>query len=323
MNRGAFLWALIVLLSAVPGAAFAGGDVYQKLERMGAAMSHMTYQGTFVYVSGDNVESMRVTHVVDEHGIRERIISVSGSQGELVRDSDGVRWTSGAEGTVMADTASNRGFFPDLPLGDALRESDAYELKMGGKLKIAGHVGQKLSIVPVDQYRYGYNLWQEIQSGMLLRWELTDSNGKVLSKLIFTELKMGSEVDAEELGVASSKGSMMPGIAADEPGRHTIQLLPKWQPEKIPVGFRLASHRFQKTGKLSSLEHLVYSDGIAAVSIYVETGQDKPELDSGLSKMGATHFFTRVEGSENITVLGDVPAVTVELIGESLRLSRP
>ena len=323
MSRVAFFLVLTLLLSAGPGASFAGGDVYQRLERMGAAMSHMTYQGTFVYVSGETVESMRVTHIVDEHGIRERMVSVSGSQGELVRDSDGVRWTSGEEGTVMADTASNRGFFPDLPLGDALRESEAYKLEIGGKLKIAGLVGQKLSIVPVDEYRYGYNLWQEIQSGMLLRWELTDSNGKILSKLIFTELKMGSEVDAQELLGSSSKGSMMPGSAEDELGRHTIQLLPKWQPKDIPVGFRLASHRFQKTGKLSSLEHLVYSDGIAAVSIYVETGQDKPELESGLSQMGSTHFFTRVEGNENITVLGDVPAVTVELIGESLRLSRP
>jgi sigma-E factor negative regulatory protein RseB len=146
MKRGAFLLALSLCLSAVPEIIRAGDDGYRWLERMGAAMNQMNYQGTFVYMQGDNVESMRITHVVDSQGVHERMVSVSGSPDEVVRDADGVRWISGENRTVMADTSARQGFFPQLPLGDSLRESESYELKLGGSKRIAGHNGSRLSI---------------------------------------------------------------------------------------------------------------------------------------------------------------------------------
>ena len=53
------------------------------LERMSTAMSQMDYQGTFVYVQGDDVVTMRITHVADDEGVRERLVSMSGAAREV------------------------------------------------------------------------------------------------------------------------------------------------------------------------------------------------------------------------------------------------
>jgi sigma-E factor negative regulatory protein RseB len=302
-------------LITVPVVARADDEVFQWLDRMDAAMSQMNYQGTFVYVRDDNVESMRITHVVDVQGLHERLVSVSGTPREIIRDAQGVRWTSGEDRTVLANFGTNRTLFPELPLEDSQHAALSYKFRLANEYRIAGHSGRRVDIVPKDKYRYGYSLWLEIQSNLLLRWELTDSRGQTLAKLIFTELKMGSEVDDGELRarLVTKPVDATPPVTAP-----TSNPPVPWKPSKMPPGFRLTSHRLQSAQQGDAYEHLVYSDGIAVVSVYIEAAEPNADLDMGLSKMGTTHVFTREVDGELITVLGDVPALTVKLLGESM-----
>ena len=318
MNRRACMLVLSLGLSYISGAAVAAEDAFQWLDRMSAAMSQMNYQGTFVYVRGDDVETVRITHVVDEHGSRERLVSVSGMPREVVRDAEGVRWISGDERTVMADSAANRPFFPELPLGNPSRATDSYQFRLDEVQRIAGHSGRRLDIVPKDEYRYGYRLWLETQSGLLLKWELTGLEGETLAKLMFTELKMGSEVDAAELLSTSRVADTDRKTARLSSEQQAAGKPLIWQADKLPPGFRLASHRQQPVKQGVVFEHLIYSDGIAAVSVYVESADDSAPLQLGLSKLGTTHLFSRELDGKVITALGDVPAVTVKLIGASV-----
>lgn len=306
-------------LISVAVVARADDEVFQWLERMGAAMSQMDYQGTFVYVRDDNVESMRITHVVDAQGLHERLVSVSGTPREIIRDAQGVRWTSGEDRTVLANFGATRSLFPELPMEDSQHAALSYQFHLADEYRIAGHSGRRVDIVPKDEYRYGYSLWLESQSNLLLQWELTDSRGQTLAKLMFTELKMGSEVDAGELRApaVSQAADATPPISG-----HGTDPPAQWGPAKIPPGFRLTSRRLQSSRQGDAYEHLVYSDGIAAVSVYIEAAQANADTNMGLSKMGTTHVFTRAVDGELITVLGDVPAVTVKLFGESM-LSPP
>jgi sigma-E factor negative regulatory protein RseB len=307
-------------LAVLPAIAFSADDVLQWLERMSAAMSQMNYQGTFVYVQGDEVETVRITHVVDANGSRERLVSVSGAPREVVRDAEGVRWISGDEGTVLANSASNRTFFPELPLGNPEQASESYRFELEDSQRIAGHSGQRLEIIPRDQFRYGYRLWLETRSGLPLQWELTGTHGETLAKLMFTELKMGSEVDPAELhsaGRAESPEERKSDLVAEEKTSGSDSL---WQAAELPPGFRLASRRQQPVEHGKAFEHLVYSDGIAAVSVYVESADDEgSQVEMGLSKLGTTHAFSHEVDGQIITALGDVPAATVKLIGASVK----
>lgn len=318
MNCRPILIALTLYLGALPGLASAGEGPHQWLERMSAAMSQMNYQGTFVYVRGEDVETVRITHMVDENGAQERLVSVSGSPREVVRDAEGVRWIAGEEPVVLANAAANRAFLPELPLGDTAQAGDYYEFRMEGQRRIAGHAARRLDITPRDQFRYGYRFWLEPQSGLLLKWELTGTDGETLAKLMFTELKMGAEVNPGELRSKVRAKNAAPQDSTASPDQPISTGRPAWQAKKLPPGFQLASHRQQLVTVGRFFEHLVYSDGIAVVSVYIEPADENPELSLGLSKMGTTNAYSHRLDSEIITALGDVPAVTVQLIGDSM-----
>jgi len=313
---------LVAFCLALTGLAWAGSAENPRdwLERMSTAMSQMSFQGTFVYVQGDEVVTMRITHVSDQQGVRERLVSVSGAPREVLRDSSGVRWVLGDDQSVLEDSAFNRTFFPDLPIDQQGGMDRSYVLKFGGKERIAGQMARNLKVLPRDNYRYGYSLWLEQHSGLLLKWELIDSNRKSLAKLMFTDIRLGSEVDPDELKPSSQLRKFKTVESELPSGRTGSQDSLRWQPSRLPPGFSMTAHRLFGRESEGIYEHLVYSDGLAAVSVYVESRDENQAKSPGVSrsKLGTTHTFSRVDDDVTITVVGDVPAVTVEFIGNAV-----
>lgn len=300
-----------------------GGDPSEWLERMSTAMSQMDYQGTFVYVQGDEVVTMRITHVADDAGVRERLVSMSGAPREILRDSSGVRWVLGDDHSVLSDQAFKRSFFPQLPMDHQGQTERCYMLKLGGTGRIAGQTVRSLSVLPRDDYRYGYTLWLEEHSALLLKWELIDRDRKPLAKLMFTDFRMGAEVDSGEL-VPSSQLKKFRTVESSLPaGRGRSAAAPRWQPSSLPPGFELMDHRLFGRQDQGIFEHLVYSDGLAAVSVYVESSDGEVGQNTGLSRMGTTHAFSREADGVLITVIGDVPEVTVRRIGDAVAAVSP
>lgn len=309
------------------GGAFAAdpGDPRDWLERMSTALSQMSYQGTFVYVQGEDVVTMRITHVSDDQGIRERLVSVSGTHREIIRDSDGVRWVMGDEHSVMQDQGFKRSIFPRLPLDNQGLAGRSYDLELGDRGRVAGRGVRVIEVLPRDEYRYGYSLWLEEDSAMLLKWVLVDSDRQPLAKLMFTDIKMGAQVDSSELDNSrppvdyrTVESRLPTGLDAGE-GAGT----PRWEPSRLPPGFELTAHRLARSAEGSLFEHLVYSDGLAAVSVYVETDGVGAGQAAGLSRVGTTHAFSRSGDGVLITVVGDVPGVTVRMIADAVAPAAP
>ena len=170
--------ALLLLISvSISTIAVAGdsGQAREWLERMTAAMSQMSYQGTFVYVRDGAVETMRITHVTDDSGVRERLYSVSGPHREVIRDRKGVRCVLRDSAAVVEDQFIASSYFPELPLSIIDSESAGYRLETGGEARIAGHPARRVTISPEDSFRYGYDFWLEEHTGLLLKWELFDA----------------------------------------------------------------------------------------------------------------------------------------------------
>lgn len=310
--------------SALAGGTHGRGEPREWLERMTAAMSQMTYQGTFVYVQGDEVVTMRITHVADDGGVRERLVAMSGAPREVLRDSNGVRWVLGDGHSVLQDQAFSRSFFPQLPLDQQGQTARSYKLKLGKTGRIAGQPVRNLEVIPHDNYRYGYSLWLEQHSALLLKWQLLDSEGKPLAQLMFTDIRMGSEVDPDELKSRSPLQQFKTVESRLPAGRSFLREPPRWRPTRLPPGFELTDHRLYRppgdeARDVSIYEHLVYSDGLAAVSVYVESGDDDTtKREGGLRRLGTTHTFCRTLDGALITVVGDVPEATVRLIGDTM-----
>lgn len=327
MKKACTIGALTTLglLAAQLVMAGPGNDARAWLERMSTAMSQMNYQGTFVYMQGDAMETMRITHVSDEDGVHERLVSQSGTPREILRDSSGVRWVGGDDTSVLEDRSIRRSFFPELPLSGNEKGGESYTFKFGGETRIAGHSSRNIKVMPRDHYRYGYSLWLEEHSGLLLKWELIDSKRHTLAKLMFTDLKLGSEVDRGELkpsGRMQRSRTVESALPAANAG---ISGQPHWRPSRVPPGFTMTSHRYveavDEAG--SKYEHLVYSDGLAAVSVYVESLGEVPGHPEITQQHGTTHAYMGTSGNMMVTVVGNVPAATVEMIGKSVELNSP
>ena len=314
--------AVAIFLAGFSMAGQAANDPEWWLERMGTAMSQMSYQGTFIYISDGRMETMRITHVVDEHGTRERLSSLSGPQREVVRDESGVKWSSAEEGSVVADPVVSWPMFLDQSKRGLPGNSNYYQLKLRGRQRVAELSSQRVDIIANDSYRYGYSLWLETESGLLLKWQLTGQDGETLAKLEFTDLKIGSEVDRSELKYhkpgKEQVSSGLPVGAAKSLSEST-----PWQPGWLPDGFRVTANRAPSRQTDNRFQHLVYSDGIASVSLYVEPLENSAGVGLGLSRLGTSHVYGRKTDEVFVTVVGDVPAVTVEKIAQSVNFAKP
>jgi len=315
--------ALLLLISiSISGVAVAGDSLQARewLERMSAAMSQMSYQGTFVYVRDGAVETMRITHVTDETGVRERLYSVSGPHREVIRDRTGVRCVLQDSGSVVEDQIVASSYFPELPLSIIDGETNGYRLETGGEARIAGHTARRVTISPEDTYRYGYDFWLEEQTGLLLKWVLFDAGHKPIAKLMFTDFSMGSAVNLSELESESSPEDFVEMKIFSLQKTVVTRSSPRWKPAKLPPGFQLASHS-HKSGTDGVYEHMVYSDGLAAVSVYVEQHGIESAIEPGVSRLGTTNAYSRKQGTLQITVIGEVPAITVKSIANEMALS--
>ena len=317
---GRFLLFLVSI--SISTAAFAGDSQQARdwLERMTAAMSQMSYQGTFVYVRDGVVETMRITHVTDETGVRERMYSVSGPHREVIRDRKGVRCVLQDAASVVEDQVVASSYFPELPLSIIDGDTSGYLLETGGEARIAGHTARRVTISPEDSFRYGYDFWLEEQTGLLLKWELFDTNHKPLAKLMFTDIAMGSSVNLDELESDAHAEDFVEMKTFGLQNTVVTGSSPRWQPAKLPPGFQLASHS-HKAGADGVYEHMVYSDGLAAVSVYVEQQGIETEVKPGISQLGTNNAYTRKQGTLQITVIGEVPAITVKTIANEMALS--
>lgn len=319
------------LLTSAPAAADQYDRAAELLERMAAAMRDLSYQGTFVYVRGEDVDTMRITHVRDGNGVRERMYAVSGPQREIVRDQWGVSYLLGDK-PERQDPPASGSVFPEFPV-DALKQAQSrYLFRVGARTaRIAGHRSKSITILPRDRFRYGYELCLEERTGLLLRWVLYDADRLPLAKLMFTELVTGDRVDLSELESAAVGGDRLAfaSVESNPPAPSAWRPVPAGVPESganlsdfgelqgLPPGFRLAGHARDDGRAGTGFEHLVYSDGLATVSVYIEPSDTARPIAQGLSRMGTTNAWSLIADTFQVTAIGEVPPITVQRIGNA------
>jgi sigma-E factor negative regulatory protein RseB len=290
------------------------------LDRMTSAMEQIDYQGTFVYVQEGNIDSMRITHVFDGQGSSERLYSITGPHREIIRSNGELKCVFTEDQSVVIDKQMSQQVFPAIPV-DLLTSPDArYSMQLGGQERVAGHTAQVIEIKPLDKFRYGYSLWLEVNSGVLLKSVLRDSNQLALAKLMFTEIRFGDDVDHAELQPGAADEEYV-NIAAPVPYGQpaSVSEQPQWHPAQLPPGFRLSSHNHENRDNGQVYEHLVYSDGLASVSVYIESLSEEQGAMTGLSRIGALNAYARQRNDLQITAIGEVPELTVKTIAETIQ----
>ena len=314
-------WLSLVLAKLIwiasVGVAQAGEDPAQWLVRMTDSARSTNYSGMVVYRSGEMMETMRLIHRFQDGEVRERIFSMTGEQREILRKDDEVTCIIPREKKVTIDRLGGKGLFPQLPKGTVQELKRNYEFQDMGVTRVAGRDCQGIRIQPKDSYRYGYQIWLDRDTAVPVKMTLVDHDGKMLEQVLFTQIDFPERIDDQQL---------LPELDHKGYELFTHSLTPietggqsQWGFDALPSGFAVAMRdvRMLPEGE-GSIEHLLLSDGLSSVSVYSTRLKPDDHGHTGLLKMGAVHTYARELGGHQITVVGEVPAVTVEMIGEAL-----
>ncbi len=287
------------------------------LEKMSYAAHALNYEGVFVYIHDRQMTTMRITHRMDADGEHEQLVSLNGVGRGVVRSNSRVTHILPDDNALAMSEGQPRPPFSGLddmePVISELGKH--YDFSLKGQERVAGQLGQMLLIEPKDQYRYGYNLWLHNDTGLLLKADLLSEQGAPLEQMMFTELKVHDILPQDE------HENLAESSAAHEENKPAVAHLPsasRWRVTKMPAGFRLGEytqHRMPHNKR--PVEHLVLTDGLASVSVFIEEF-DELEKFEGLSRRGAVNAYGRVVDGHQITVVGEAPAATVELVGLSV-----
>jgi len=315
--KSSFKIAVLAVFSILAPLVHAS-EANRLLSRMEQAARTLDYEGIFVYQRGEQLDTMRIAHQVRNGIVRERLLALNGAPREIIRTDHEVRCYLPDESSVMVEhrRADNRSFPALLPESLSAIENN-YRLKTGKEGRIAGRTARPVTIKPRDGFRYGYQLWADTQTGLLLKASLHDDTGAVIEQYQFTSLNVGkplADSELEPLNPGKNFDWQRPEAAQASTPSNT------WQAAELPAGYTLIKQQLRQfPGRKHPVQHLVFSDGMSIVSAFIEPiREDTKAFVTGLSHMGAVHVYGRIHEKDQITVVGEVPAAAVNMIGQSL-----
>ena len=280
------------------------------LERMSHALKNENYQGIFTYIRGSTFDTVRIVHRVKDGAESERLFNLNGEVRELYRHDGSILCyhplsESDSEHSI-SDHSVQIGPFSPVFSERVLATQDYYRLSMHGEDRIAGRAAVKLAISPKSSDRYGYFVWLDKESGLLLQSHLV-GRGSVKEIFQFTNLTIGAEISDLELA------SVIPG----ETVSHALTLdtnelagKPTWRVAWLPVGFRPVRVKGNR---------LHFTDGLATFSVFVENSNDASLPDMNTTVGGTVVITRRLKNSgRQITVVGEVPVRTARRVAESV-----
>ena len=311
----AVLTPLLLAVCAAPALADPAMDWVQK---MSDAMRNLNYRGHFVYMHDSQLESMKISHFRDENGEKEHLLSLNGEAREVIRDNQNLTciWPSSRE--VVIDLSRKNNYSPIFIPEDIARLEKFYDMKLVGMDRIAGEETMVVHIDPRDQFRYGIKFWINRENGLMMKSSLIDENQREIEQVMFTSLSLFE--DGEELVIDS-----MPKIDDNyrmvryHRGSDSNQsgLDSAWQLDDLPGGFwRESALMREAPDSGASVRQLVYTDGLASLSIFIE--RHTGETMQGSTSMGAVNAFIRLHADHSITAIGEVPALTVKRMAEAV-----
>jgi sigma-E factor negative regulatory protein RseB len=287
-----------------------------------AFAAHQTdYSGTFVYQDGvgGHVELSRITHVVDADGEHERLEGLNGARREIVSNNNQV-WLYIGERKVRIERKHGERAFPALLPEQISILKENYQIKPAEEDRVAGFHVHAIVFQPKDNLRYAHKMWAHSESGLLLKAVVLDEREHIIEQYAFTQLLLGGNVDRTWIVREVAAPSVSKKNAALPPVKLPEAKTTDWQIDAMPVGFKKIMEVCRPMrDKTKPVTHLVFSDGLAGISVFIEDLAGRDDINTGLSTQGAIQIYNRISGDKLITVVGEVPPRTVIQVAESVR----
>jgi sigma-E factor negative regulatory protein RseB len=296
-------------LAAGPGKSEPRGErtISEWLTRMHDASRQRNYVGTFVVSSSSGgMSSARIWHACDGQRQVERVETLSGAPRQTFRRDDEVLTFVPETRTVRSERRESLGLFPELLNPNETAIPDFYTAKRLGSDRVAGYDAEVVQVTPRDSLRFGYRIWSEKKSGLVVKLQTVDPDGSVLEQAAFSELQLDAPVRMDKLSqmMAVPEGWRVEKAEAVK----TTAAAEGWSLKSPIAGFRpMSCYKRPTEGVLQ----WIFSDGLASVSLFVESYDKQRHQQEGVFASGATHTLTRRVQDWWVTAVGEVPAQTL------------
>ncbi len=316
----------LALALALAGVAYAD-EPAKWLERMNHALTTLNYDGTFSHWEGGKVEMLRIIHRVEDGTVSERLVSLDGSGREFIRTGASLTCYLPDKHVVLVERTPAKvsllGGFP------AIDEQTArfYNIQEVARMRFNQRRTHLITVMPRDQYRYGYRLWIDDSTAMPLKTQLCDAHGNVIEQIVFADLKIRPRIpdSAFRPGISTAGFQWLRNDSAPlkETAAHDRTV---WNVDRLPPGFRMTVRAAQTMpGSPGPVDHLVFTDGLASVSVFVETHVETtsaqgPVMES--ARVGSSYAFSTVVDGHKVTAVGEVPPQTVRFIADSVKAEK-
>jgi len=293
----------------------------QWLERMDHALTTRNYDGTFSHWQGGRVEMLRIIHRLQDGTVSERLASLDGSGREFIRTGASLACYLPDRRTVLVEQRPTEESLVGFPTVND-QTASLYDIREVGHTRLNRRVTHVITISPKDEYRYGYRLWVDDTTAMPLKSQLANAHGQVIEQIVFASLTLSSRIpdtafrpDISTVGFQWLRNDAAPHA---QPGAAALA----WSAMTLPPGFRMTVRSAQiMPGSTGAVDHLVFTDGFASVSVFVE----RQLAPSGLppapesATVGSSSAFSTVVDGHKITAVGEVPPATVRFIATQLK----
>jgi sigma-E factor negative regulatory protein RseB len=298
-------------------------DALALLRKIYQATEKLSYAGTFIYQQGERSETSRITRVTGPgpDGDIERVEVLDGMPREIVRTRDTVRCYLPESHTVKVERRTDRRSFPAVLPEQITELARSYTITRGEPTRIAGYDCEAVVLTPKDELRYGYRLWADAATGMLLKARTFNRKGETVEQFVFTQLSIGNvSRDRVKIRQNNSQGWRIED-AAVTPANFARS---GWTVGAELPGFRKIIEVTRRLGESRPVNQMVYSDGLAAVSVFIEPMAGRSEaVRPGPSSLGAFQIYTREVANHIVTVVGEAPAMSVQRIAATVEFKRP
>ena len=281
----------------------------------------MTYQGEFVYQQGNSLETLSVVHYVDDKGKeKERILYLDGAPREMIRTDRELTFSNYRQGVTRFE---NDAMVPMVSKFTRQSLGKNYDLKIAGLDRVAGREAILMMVVPRDRFRYGYQIWLDRTSSLLLKSMMIDDNGRIMERMQFTSLKVDEPLPKEVLAELDKKQPEADRVITMVQKTGEKNVPENWETGWIPDGFVLKDRRIRPSPvSKQNVDALIFSDGIASFSVFVEKDETRV-LSQTAENIGALAAVSKVyrdgDSYYHVTVVGEVPLGTAERVAVSVR----
>jgi len=294
-------------------------DAWQMLEKTAFAARELNYSGQFVYQSGNQTRVIDITHMNQDGHEMTRNVVLEGPPREVYSQGNDIVIFQPKNEKVMIEKRRGQNLFPAMLPTDLRLIKSSYTARLGAIETVAGRNAQIIDLMPNDAFRYSYKIWTDIEFGLLLKMTLLNSKNETLEQIYFNQINM---LNSQDVNWFQPKIDVSKSYVVEDNAQVT-HIEDNWIVAQLPTGYRKID-QVQRIvpGKSAPVNQIIFSDGIASVSLFIEPIAKGTHPKTGHMLIGSTNICANVIDGYQIMVVGEVPAETVQQIAKAVTFKK-